>query len=401
VNIRPAGVVQSGHQELREAEFLARRAPGDGSGDAMTKAFITLIWALAVAVPAAAQAPERAALAAVEQRIRTGEIQGVHSLIAMRGNEILAEWYFQGMDEARGRQPGIVRFGPDTLHDLRSVTKSIVALLVGVALEEGAIRSLDTPALDYFPEYANLQTPERRRITLRHLLTMGSGLHWDEETFPYTDARNSETAMDLAPDANRFVLSQPIEAAPGARFKYSGGDVAIMAAILARATRTSLEAYAEAKLFRPLGIARVEWHRGANGVPYAASGLRMRPRDMAKIGRLMLQRGRWEGRQVIPANWVEASIQPHTRVEPDPACGVQYGYFWWLQAGCQFTPAQPWVAAIGNGGQRIALVPDLDLVIVMTAGLYNRPGQRQMANATVLGIIGAVRNSAASPRPTN
>jgi CubicO group peptidase (beta-lactamase class C family) len=88
-------------------------------------------------------------------------------------------------------------------------------------------------------------------------------------------------------------------------------------------------------------------------------------------------------------------------VEPDRTCGVRYGYFWWLQAGCQFTPAQPWVAAIGNGGQRIALVPDLDLVIVMTAGLYNRPGQRQTANATVLAIIGAVRNSAASARPAN
>ncbi len=358
----------------------------------MIRAFIMMTAVLAA--PAAAQAPDPPALSAVEQRIRAGEIQGVHSVIAMRGNEIVAEWYFEGSDEIRGRQLGVVQFGPDTLHDVRSVTKSIVALLVGVALEEGAIQSLDTPALDYFPEFADLQTPEMRRITLRHLLTMNSGLHWDEESYPYSDPRNSETAMDRAADPYRFVLSQGIEAAPGARFKYSGGDVAVMAAILARATRTTLDDYAESRLFRPLGIAGAEWHHDANGVPHAASGLRLRPRDMARVGRLMLQRGRWDGRQLIPAAWVEAAIQPQTRVDPDPRCGVQYGYFWWLQAGCQFAPAQPWVAAIGNGGQRIALVPELDLVIVMTAGLYNQRAQRQTANATVLDILAALRRPA-------
>jgi len=358
----------------------------------MIRGFIlaAVAW-LALVGGAAAQAVDRPALAALEQRIRSGEIQGVHSVIAMRGRDTVAEWYFEGADEVRGRQLGVVKFGPETLHDVRSVTKSVVALLVGIAVEEGAIKSLDAPALDFFPEYADLQTPERRRITLRHLLTMGSGLHWDEDTYPYTDPRNSEIAMDLAPDPYRYVLSQPIEAAAGARFKYSGGDVAVMAAILARATKTPLDAYAEAKLFRPLGIAKVEWQRDAKGVPYAASGLRMMPRDMAKIGRMMLQDGRWDGRQVVPAAWVKTSIQPHARVEPDPKCGTRYGYFWWLYAGCEVTPPQPWAAANGNGGQRIVLVPERDLVVVMTAGLYNKPGQRQTANATVTGILEALR----------
>ena len=352
---------------------------------------IAALAALMLAGPAAAQAVDRPALTALEQKIRSGEIAGVHSVIAMRGRETVAEWYFEGADERRGFQLGVVKFGPETLHDVRSVTKSVVALLVGIAVKEGAIKSLDTPALDFFPEYADLQTPERRRITLRHLLTMGSGLHWDEETYPYTDRRNSEIAMDLAPDPYRYVLSQPVEAAPGARFKYSGGDVAVMAAVLARATKTPLDAYAEAKLFRPLGIAKVEWLRDSKRVPYAASGLRMTPRDMAKIGRMMLQDGRWEGRRVVPAAWVKAATQPHARVEPDPKCGTRYGYFWWLYAGCELTPPQPWAAANGNGGQRIVLVPERDLVIVMTAGLYNRPGQRQTTNATVSGILAALR----------
>jgi len=357
----------------------------------MVRLVAAALAALVLAAPGLARAVDRPALVALEQSIRSGEIKGVHSVMVMRGEETIAEWYFEGQDKVRGRSLGVVKFRPETLHDVRSVTKSVVGLLVGIAVAEGAIKSLDTPVLDYFPEYADLQTPDRRRITLRHLLTMGSGLHWDEETYAYDDPRNSESAMDAASDPYRFVLSQPIEAAPGSRFKYSGGDVALMAAVLARSTRTPLDAYAQAKLFRPLGIGKVEWHRDAKGTPYAASGLRMRPRDMAKVGRLMLQDGRWEGRPVVPAAWVKTSIQPHARVQPDPKCGGQYGYFWWLQAGCQLSPPQPWASAFGNGGQRIALVPELDIVIVVTAGLYNKPGQRQAANAVVERALAAVR----------
>jgi CubicO group peptidase (beta-lactamase class C family) len=357
----------------------------------MVRVVAAALAALALAAAGPARAADRAALAALEQSIRSGEIKGVHSVIVMRGAETVAEWYFEGPDEARGTPLGVVKFSPETLHDLRSVTKSVVSLLVGIAVDEGAIKSLDTPVLDYFPEYAELQTPDLRRITLRHLLSMGSGLHWDEETYAYDDPRNSEIAMDAANDPYRFVLSQPIEAAPGSRFKYSGGDVALMAAVLARATRTPLDGYAQAKLFRPLGIDSVAWHRNAKGTPYAASGLRMRPRDMAKVGRLMLQAGRWEGRPVVAAAWVKTSIQPHARVQPDPKCGGHYGYFWWLQAGCQLSPPQPWASAVGNGGQRIALVPELDIVIVVTAGLYNKPGQRQVGNGVVERALAAVR----------
>jgi CubicO group peptidase (beta-lactamase class C family) len=357
----------------------------------MVRLVVAALAALALVAVGPARAADRSALVALEQSIRSGEIKGVHSVVVTRGEAIVAEWYFEGQDEIRGRSLGVVKFGPETLHDVRSVTKSMVGLLVGVALHDGAIKSLDTPVLDYFPEYSDLQTPDLRRITLRHLLTMGSGLHWDEETYGYDDPRNSESGMDAARDPYRFVLAQPIEAAPGSRFKYSGGDVALIGAVLARATKMPLDAYAQAKLFLPLGITKFEWQRDAKGNPYAASGLRMRPRDMVKVGRMMLQDGRWEGRRVIPAAWVRTSIQPHARVQPDPKCGGQYGYFWWLQAGCPLNPPQPWASAIGNGGQRIALVPALQLVIVVTAGLYNVPGQRQVGNAVVERLIAAVR----------
>ncbi|HEY0648734.1 serine hydrolase [Phenylobacterium sp.] len=350
-----------------------------------------LAAALAVLLLAPAARADEAALAALKTRIEAGEIPGVHSVIVMRGEDTLAEWYFPGKDERRGFPLGEVAFGPDTLHDVRSVTKSVVGLLVGVAVEEGAIKSLDTPVLDYFPEYADLQTPERRRVTLRHLLSMTSGLHWDEDSFPYTDPRNSEIAMDLAKDPYRYVLSQPFDTQPGAAFKYSGGDVAVMAAVLARATKTPLEAYAEQKLFKPLGIPKVEWIKDGKGVPYAASGLRMTPRDMAKVGRMVLDGGRWNRRQVIPARWVEAATTPKAQVQPDPTCGTRYGYFWWLFAGCQLEPATPWAAGVGNGGQRIVVVRDQGVVVVMTAGLYNSRQQGQTTNEVIVGALKAVR----------
>lgn len=350
----------------------------------ITAAFAALLFA----APAWAEDP---ALAPLKARIASGEIPGIHSVIVMRGNATLAEWYFAGNDSARGRPTGRVEFGPDTLHDVRSVTKSIVGLLVGVAVQEHAIKSLDTPVLDYFPEYADLQTPERRRVTLRHLLTMTSGWHWDEETYSYGDPRNSEAAMDLAPDRSRYVLSQAFDVPPGQRFKYSGGDVALMAAVLARATKTPLEAYADAKLFKPLGITNVAWHKDKTGIPIAASGLRMTPRDMAKVGRLVLQKGRWNGHQVLPARWLSETTSAKAQTEPDPKCGTGYGYFMWLFRGCELDPPIPWAAGVGLGGQRIVMAPSQDIVLVMTTGNYNNRQQRAIAMDVITSALKAVR----------
>jgi CubicO group peptidase (beta-lactamase class C family) len=328
------------------------------------------------------RAAENQALVALEKRIRAGEIPNVHSVIVVHKGKTLAEWYFEGPDERRGQPLGYVKFGPETIHDVRSVTKSIVSILFGIAQGQGAIKGLDTPVLDYFPEYKDLQTAERRRITLGHLLSMTSGLHWDEDTHPYTDPRNSETAMDLAADRLRFVLEQKIDAQPGARFRYSGGDVALIGAIIARATKMPLEAFAGQALFAPLGITNVEWLKDDKGVPYAASGLRMLPRDMAKIGLLMLNNGKHGEAQVVPEMWAKASVTPHSVVEVEPGCGFHYGYFWWLYVRCEKSSDPGFFTAIGNGGQRIFVVPERKLVIVVTAGLYNDPRQRTIRQIT-------------------
>jgi CubicO group peptidase (beta-lactamase class C family) len=298
---------------------------------------------------------------------------------------MLAEWYFHGMDEIRGGPDRVVSFGPDSLHDMRSATKSIVSLLFGIAINSGSVKSLDTSVLDYFPEYRDLATPERRRITLRDLLTMTSGLHWDEGP-SYKDPRNSETAMDLAPDRYRYILSRTFDSRPGERWRYSGGDVALIAAVIARTTRKPIDRYAQEMLFDPLGISNFVWLKDAHGVPIAASGLRLMPRDMVKIGLMVLHQGRnAAGRQVVTQSWIRESTSPHVNAFDAGSCAVQYGYFWWLGPHC----APAWISAIGNGGQRIYLVPGKDLIVATTAGLYNSPTQNRM-NEVLTAIQDAV-----------
>lgn len=336
--------------------------------------------------PSAAQA-----LVALEQRIRSGEIPNVHGVIVLQKGATLVEWYFDGADERRGRGTiGVVKFGPGTLHDVRSVTKSVVSMLFGIAIANGAIKDLDIAVLDYFPEYDDLQTPDRRRITLRHLLTMTSGLRWDESTYPYTDRRNSETAMDIAADPLRYALEQPLDSVPGAQFVYSGGSVALIAEILVRATNMNLEDFATQALFAPLGITRFEWYKDARRVPYAASGLRLLPRDMAKIGGLMLGNGSEGGRQIVPEAWVKASMSPQAQVAKDDGCGYHYGYFWWIVPTCAASPAPGRFSAIGNGGQRIIVVPERDLIVVVTAGLYNDRRQGAVAQQVIQGVVEAL-----------
>lgn len=316
-------------------------------------------------------------LDALQKRLRAGEVPNLHSVVIIRHDRVIADWYFEGTDEQRGRPLGTVKFDPGTLHDVRSVTKSVVSLLVGIAMADHAIESLDSPVLDYFPEYKDLQMPARRKIRLRDLLSMTPGLHWDETTYPYTDTRNGETAMDMASDRYRYILSQPIDSPPGTHWRYSGGDVALIAAVVARATKTPIDVYAAKMLFAPLGITKFVWLKDRNGIPFAASGLRLLPRDMAKIGLLMLHGGRdLSGHQIVPEAWVQQSTAPHATAYKAGGCTIKYGYFWWLGPECN----PPWYAANGNGGQLIWVVPSRDAVIVTTAGLYNSEEQTRVEN---------------------
>jgi CubicO group peptidase (beta-lactamase class C family) len=308
----------------------------------------------------------------IRKAISSGEYGNIHGVVALHAGRLAAEWYFQGPDERLGRQLGPVQFNADTSHDIRSTTKSIVSLLFGIALSEGAIGGIDESLEDCFRDYAYLLTPEHSKIRLKHLLSMTSGIRWDERTYPYTDPRNSETAMSFADDRLQMILSQPVEAPPGERFNYSGGDVELIASIIARRTRTPLVTYARKKLFEPLGIDKFEWLEYRDGAPIVASGLRMRPLDMAKLGQLVLQNGVQEGVSLIPQSWIRESTSFKAQVGADRRCGRHYGYLWWLEAPCKGDHGVEFTVGMGNGGQRIVVVPDLGIVVVTVAGFYNK-----------------------------
>ena len=313
-------------------------------------------------------------LAALTRSIRSWPELGVHAVLIERNGKLIYEEYFDGFDERWGVPLGRISMKVDTRHDLRSMTKSVVGALVGIAVGDGSIPSLDQPLIKWFPEYADLDTPERRRVTLAHVLSMTSGFKWNEEV-PYNDPQNDEIRMTRDKEPLRYALSPAFVHEPGAEFNYNGGLTHVMAAVLERATKTSIEDYARTKLFEPLGITDVEWVGDLAGMPAAASGLRLRARDAAKFGSLYLNGGKWNGKQVIPATWIDLSTRRHfsfrARTGPDAGGSFGYSYFWWYS--CYPTPKGLIEArtAVGNGQQRIFVLRDLDMVVTIFAGRYN------------------------------
>jgi CubicO group peptidase (beta-lactamase class C family) len=319
-----------------------------------------------------------------------------HGVYIRRGDEVLAEAYYTGSDKPGGAWfARTVTFDADTLHDLRSISKSVVGLLVGVAIGRGLLgdpaTALEQPVYEFFPEHADLLTAERRAITLRHVLDMSAGWEWDETSVGYGNPLNSETRMGLAFDPLRYVLSRPQAVPPGRRWEYCGGATVVLAELLERVGKAPLADLAQGWLMEPLAIPRFEWRTGLNGKALSYSGLRLAPRDLARIARLLLTEGRHGDRQLLPAAWVvESSTRRHTGWD-----GYGYGVQWW-QGPFELGPGRGvgWTAGWGNGGQRVYAVPAVDLVMVVTAGRYNQPNNGRASNALVRRVIDIVATRA-------
>jgi CubicO group peptidase (beta-lactamase class C family) len=311
--------------------------------------------------------------ARLDKAIADKRVWNLHSVVVVRHGRLVFERYFEGEDTARGNRPiGVVSFKPDSPHDLRSASKSIVGLLYGIALAAGKVPAPEDRLMPSFPEYADLAAdPARARWTLHHVLSMTLGTQWNE-AMPYYDLANSETAMDDAPDRYRYILDRPIVTEPGKRWVYNGGATALLGRLIARGTGKSLHEYAREVLFDPLGIGPTDWYADKSGELFAASGLRMTPRDLARIGELTLRGGVWGGRSVVPAEWIARSTQPLVHIAEER----HYGYQWYNLDFTLETPIMPrsnqrlWNAT-GNGGQRLTVFPGLELVVVTTAGNYN------------------------------
>ncbi|MBW7969375.1 serine hydrolase [Bradyrhizobium sp. BR 10289] len=296
----------------------------------------------------------------------------VHSVVVVRRGKLVFEQYFPGYDQPWGQPDGRYEFDATTKHDMRSASKSVTSLLVGIAIDRKLIAGVDEPVLKFFPDFAAVKQPGWDAITLRHLLTMSSGFKWDEAR-AWTDPDNDEPHLVTEPDPLGYVLSRPIAAPPDTLWTYNGGGTELLGNIIARASKQSLEVFAREVLFQPLGISDIEWKAYKNSKIAAAAGLRLRPRDAAKIGQLVLNRGRWNGQQIVPADWIAQSIAPRFQAVGYFGGTLFYGYQWWMGRSLAGGKEIKWVGAFGWGGQRIFIVPDLDLVMMTTAAQYGQP----------------------------
>jgi CubicO group peptidase (beta-lactamase class C family) len=328
--------------------------------------------------------------ARLDKLVTDKRVWGLHGVLVVRSRQIVLERYFAGKDNNWGESLGVVQFSPDTLHNLYSATKSIVALVYGIALAEGKVPPPSAPLYAQFPEYPDLVAADERRNqqTIAHALSMSLGTRWNEIGLAYDSPDNDEIGMEMAKDRYRFVLERPVIGPPGKRWQYSGGATALLGRLIAKGTGRSLPDYARAALFDLIGIGRTEWVTSketwvfkqsgtADGEPIAASGLCMTPRDLARIGQLVHDNGMAGGRQVVPAAWLSECFVPRVSVSELQ----RYGYQWYL-GDMEFLAGgtvrlEHWVGCAGNGGQRLYVWPDLDLIIVVTAGNYSAPEQWQ------------------------
>ena len=247
-------------------------------------------------------------------------------------------------------------FRQGTKHIIESATKSITSAVVGIAIDKGYIKGVDQSLADLLPEHSGIALADGKRdITLAHLLTMTSGLD-TRDSYVYRHAGFHE--MLASGDWVRHILGRPLARPPGEAFEYSNGGAHLVSAIIQQAAETSTLALAKAHLFAPLGITDVSWASDPQGVTIGEGQIMMTPRDLAKIGLLYLNRGRWEDRQIIPMAWVEASTRQQVAAEPFDG----YGYLWW-------TDASGYAIAAGYLGQYLFVVPHKSLVVVITGHL--------------------------------
>jgi CubicO group peptidase (beta-lactamase class C family) len=301
--------------------------------------------------------------------IRDGTYPNVHSLLIVKDGQLVFEQYFRGYawnyagDQFRG---DLVDFRRDIRHNLASVTKSFTSALAGIAIDQGLIGGVEDQVLGFFPQYAHLRDGQKDRITVEDLLTMRSGLEWNEMEVFYDDWQNDLIQLFRVPDPVEYILAKPLVSEPGTTWYYSGGNTNLLGEVIRQATGQRLDAFAEQHLFAPLGITNYAWDFLNAGVIHASGNLQLRPRDMAKFGLLYLNGGLWNGQRIVSQAWVEASTRAHAALSSDAG----YGYQWWLRTYDDGSKTVDAFFAAGWGGQRIYVFPALDMVVVLTGGGY-------------------------------
>src|SRR5271167_40101 len=316
----------------------------------------------------------------MEATIRAGEFKKIGSVLVARHGKLVYEGYFDG--------------DASTPRDTRSATKSITDVLVGIAIGEKKLSGVDARVLALLPDRArNLQNPDPRKdqITVEDFLTMSSPLECDD----WNDAsRGNEERMYVVEDWAQFILDLPIrghmrlgeqiEPPPyGRYFSYCTGGVFTLSEVLEKTTGERTDRYAHEKLFQPLGITNVEWFYSPMNIPQTGGGLRLNSRDLLKIAQLYLNGGSWQGRRIVDENWVRTSTQPHARIDEE----TEYGYLWWLKSFKSGGKSYPAFFMSGNGGNKVAVFPGLDLAVVITSTNYNTRGMHEQTEKLLTDYI--------------
>jgi CubicO group peptidase (beta-lactamase class C family) len=324
-------------------------------------------------------------LEAIDKDTRAGVYGNIDHLLVVRGNETLidARYARDYREISRGRRTpiGCGYECPDAawmhefnylhpdwhpyyrgrdIHTLQSVTKSIAATVIGIALGRGEIPALDRPFLDYFADKdLSRVDPPLRKATIADVLTMRSGIEWHEQDRPL-DETNTTIQLERSRDWIQFTLDQPMNAVPGVKWAYNSGGSQLLSGIIRNATGRFIDDYAREHLFAPLGITDFHWKKTPTGHPDTEGGLYLSPASLTRIGRLYLRDGVWNGRRLLPEGWVKHATSRHvTNVAP----GWDYGYQWWITSR---GGVEVW-AGRGFGGQLLLVIPSRDTVAVVNA----------------------------------
>jgi CubicO group peptidase (beta-lactamase class C family) len=246
------------------------------------------------------------------------------------------------------------------IHHIHSCTKSIISALIGNAIKDGYIKNINQNVLSFFPEYKNIKNLDERKkkLTLYHLLTMSSGMQWCD------NPNINSNEMSNSPDWAQYVLDQPMIEEPGQVWNYNSGGSQLLSVIIQKTTGKSAQAYATEKIFKPLGITEVNWWKDQQGHSTAGWGLHLTSFDIAKIGYLFLQNGRWKDKQVISEYWVKESTKIQISVDSGFGSGSGYGYHWWVYTDLPFYAYKAW-GSFGKHSVMIIVIPNLDMVVVL------------------------------------
>jgi CubicO group peptidase (beta-lactamase class C family) len=327
-----------------------------------------LILFMTCAVAGAQQQPE---LNEVLKRWDKDEHPDLRSVLVIRDGDIVAERYYNGETS-------------ETLHDVRSAGKSITSLLVGAAVDRGRIASLEDPVEKY---WAAAKGSALGGVAIKDVLTMRSGLAaFDEDAA----SPGNEDKMDEASDPLAFALSIPRAAPPGTQYRYNSLTAYSAGILVEQATGQDLETFARTALFAPLGIERWQWGRDVAGHPKGQGNLSLRTRDLGRIGQMVLDKGRYQGRHVLSAAWIQAALAPRVDISAGDRYADSYGYFWYSKTQTVDGRKIPVFFASGSGGNKIYVIPSLGEVVVVTSSAYGR-GYGQLRAENILKAVLTVR----------